>query len=254
MKPVCTFFAKFTSLIVWVLSCFDRVIFKGHLPINRVGELEKFVDYVLQVKRVDFAKKIAPRWSERLVDCGKRYARLHGREFEYRQGKIDKDAWAKNQLRQHPVRVGLIGILCVMEACSTFKLAYAEGRPGFRPANIPQRVLYFYFLDRDLGLMHVRLQTWAPFTCQVYVNGHDYVAQQMVKQKRGFEQRDNAFIQLDDAAAAQKIANRFARLPWPKILERYARIANPLLHDVLRDMTHYWVTDQAEFATDILFT
>ena len=63
-----------------------------------------------------------------------------------------------------------------MEACPTFKLGYAEGRPCFVSEKVPQRVLYYYFLDKDLGLMHVRLQTWAPFTCQVYVNGHDYVA------------------------------------------------------------------------------
>ncbi len=222
--------------------------------INRASELEKFVDYVLKVKRVDFAKKIAPQWSARLVEHAKRYARQHGRIYDHRQGQVDKDAWAKQQLQEQKVRVGLIGILCVQEACGTFKLAYAEGRPCFRPANIPQRVLYFYFLDRDLGLIHVRLQTWAPFTCQVYVNGHDYVAQQMLKHQLGFVQQDNAFIQLDDAAAAQKIANRFAQLPWPKLLERYARIVNPLLHDVLKPMTHYWVTDQAEFATDIQFT
>jgi hypothetical protein len=205
MKTVCSFFTKFASLILWVLSCFDRVIFKGHLPINHASELEKFVDYVLKVKRVDFAKKTAPQWSERLVEHAQRYARLHGRQYQYRQGKVDKDAWARNQLQQQNVSSGLIGILCVMEACATFKLAYAEGRPGFRPDHIPQRVLYFYFLDRDLGLIHVRLQTWAPFTCQVYVNGHNYVAQQLVKRKLVFVQQDNAFIQLDDPAAAQKI-------------------------------------------------
>jgi hypothetical protein len=48
-----------------------------------------------------------------------------------------------------------------------------EGRPQFQARSVPQRVLYYYFVDKDLGLMHVRLQTWAPFTCQVYVNGHD---------------------------------------------------------------------------------
>jgi hypothetical protein len=31
MKRLSRFVAKFTSLIVAVLSCFDRVIFKGHL-------------------------------------------------------------------------------------------------------------------------------------------------------------------------------------------------------------------------------
>ena len=32
MKTVCSFVAKFASLIAWNLSCFDRVIFKGYLP------------------------------------------------------------------------------------------------------------------------------------------------------------------------------------------------------------------------------
>jgi hypothetical protein len=119
---------------------------------------------------------------------------------------------------------------------------------------VPQRVLYYYFVDKDLGLMHVRLQTWAPFTCQVYVNGHDFVARQLKKKGLGFEQIDNAFVQLDDPAAAQRMADRFAKLSWPKILERYARRVNPLLHQELKGLSHYWVIDQAEYATDLLFT
>lgn len=69
MKTVCTFFVKFTSVIRWVLSCFDRVIFKGHLPISRPYELENFVDYVLKMRRADFMETVAPRMvgSSRLV-------------------------------------------------------------------------------------------------------------------------------------------------------------------------------------------
>ena len=40
--------------------------------------------------------------------------------------------------------------------------------------------------------MHVRLQTWAPFTCQVYANGHDFVARQLKHKGIPFEQVDNA--------------------------------------------------------------
>ena len=36
MKTLSRFVAKFTSLIVAVLSCFDRVIFKGHLALWRL--------------------------------------------------------------------------------------------------------------------------------------------------------------------------------------------------------------------------
>ena len=102
--------------------------------------------------------------------------------------------------------------------------------------------------------MHVRLQTWAPFTCQIYVNGHDYVMQKLTQAGIRFEKIDNAFVQLDDPKQAQRIANRFAKLPWPKILEKYARLVNPLLSKELKQMSHYWVIDQAEFSTDLLFT
>jgi hypothetical protein len=254
MKIVCSFVVKFASLISWVLSCFDRVIFKGHLPISRAYEFENFIDYRLKMRRCDFMDKVAPRWSERLVGHSKLFAQKYGRVWEYFAGDVDKDAWAKEQLNMSPVLEGLVGVLCVMESCPTFKLGRGKDRPCFIRRNVPQRVLYYYFIDRELGLMHVRLQTWAPFTCQVYANGHDYVARQLKKKGIAFEQVDNAFVALADPAAAQRCVDRFAKLPWPKILEQYARQVNPLLHDELKGMSHYWVIDQAEYATDICFT
>ncbi len=253
MKTVCAFFVKFASLIGCVLSCFDRVIFKGHLSINRASKLENFVDYVLKMRRADFMETVAPGWSERLVLFAKGFARKAERLYEYHPGDIDKDAWAKEQIAKLSLAEGLVGILCVQETCWTFKLAYAEGRPCFAARKVPQRVLYYYFLDRDLGLMHVRLQTWAPFTCQVYVNGHDFVARQFKHKGLAFEQVDNAFVQLADPQQAQRVAGRFAKLPWPKILEAYARRVNPLLKKELKGLSHYWVIDQAEFATDLVF-
>jgi hypothetical protein len=246
--------AKFSSRIVWVLSCFDRVIFKGHLPIRRPREFENFGDYRLQMRRCDFLKTTAPQWSERIVAYAKDYARQPGRLFDYRQGAVDKEAGAKEQIQQQGLREGLVGIWAVQEACPTFKLVPGEGRPGFQARSVPQRVWYWYFRDKALGLLHVRLQTGAPFTCPVYVNGHDLVAQQLTPQGLGFVQQENAVVQLDNPEATQRIAERFAKLPWPRLLERYARLLNPLLQDVLHDLTHYGVTDQAEYATDRLFT
>jgi hypothetical protein len=253
MNAVCTFLVKFASVISWALSCFDRVIFKGHLPISRPYEIENFVDYVLKMRRADFMETVAPHWSNRLVQYAKGFAKKAGRLYEYHQGEIDKDAWAKEQIETHRLRDGLVGVLCVMETCSTFKLGYAEGRPALVAKKVPVRVLYYYFLDRDLGLMHVRLQSWAPFTCQVYVNGHDFVARKLRQQGLDFEQIDNAFVKLADPRKTQRIADRFAKRPWPKLLEAYARRVNPLLKKELKGLTHYWVIDQAEFATDVLF-
>jgi hypothetical protein len=251
MKTVCRFVTKFASMISCVLHCFDRVIFKGHLPLLRPEILTGFVDYVLRVRRSAFMKKLAPQYSEQLVAHAKNLA---GRNFVYRTGKFRKEEWAAKLLREQGIREGLIGVLCTQETCRSFRLKYGEGRPQFVAAQRQQRVLYYYYLDPQFGFMHIRLETWFPFTLQVYVNGHDWLAQQMAARQLGFEQRHNAFVQLDDAGQAQKQADRFAHLNWPKILDRWARRVNPLLKKLLRDYSYYWVTNQAEYATDLLFS
>jgi hypothetical protein len=253
MTTVWQFVTKFASLIVCTLHCFDRVIFKGHLPLSAPQELERFVDYVLKVRRSHFAKVLAPQYAERLVEHAQACAQKAGRTYLYRTGSFKKDQWAEKLLREQRIDSGLVGILCTLETCNAFQLVPGEQRPRFVSKPRQQRVLYYYFLDPQLGLIHVRLQTWAPFTLQVYVNGHDWLAQQLVRLQVGFVQQHNAFTQLDEPAKVQRQADRFARLDWPKILNRYAHQVNPLLRKELARYRVRWVVDQAEFATDILF-
>jgi hypothetical protein len=229
------------------------VIFKGHLALSAPRELERFVDYVLKVRRSHFIKVLAPRFAERLVEHAQRFAHRAGRTYLYRTGSFRKDQWAEKLIREHRMESGLVGILCTLETCNSFCLVPGEKRPRFISRPRQQRVLYYYFLDPQLGLIHVRLQTWAPFTLQVYVNGHDWLAQQMVRLGLGFVQKHNAFTQLDDPATAQRQADRFARLDWTKILNRYGRLVNPLLRQEFNCYRVRWYVDQAEFATDLLF-
>jgi hypothetical protein len=67
-------------------------------------------------------------------------------------------------------------------------------------------------------------------------------------------QQHNAFTQLDDPAQVQRLADRFAQLNWPKVLNRWARQVNPLLCELFPGYPVHWVIDQAEYATDLLFT
>jgi hypothetical protein len=255
MKTLSRFVAKFTRLIVAVLSCFDRVLFKGHLPITNGPALEGFVDHVLKIRRCDFMA-FAQEQSEILVDRAKRMAEEAGVEYRFLQGSHRKDKLVDEILRQRSDLVeGLICVFCCMECCPSFRLASGEGRPRLVNARRPQRVLYSYFLDPQLGLIHVRLTTWFPFTIQVYVNGHSWLAQEMLRRRLGFNLQDNAFTALDDPEAAQELADSFADLNWTKILDRLARRVNPLMFERwFRGLCYYWVVDQAEYATDLIFT
>jgi hypothetical protein len=253
MQATNPFFVKFASSIIAVLGCPDRVIFKGHLPFGDEARLNRFVDHTLRLKRKDFLPFLEEK-AGLLVHHAKDFAVRHEAPYLHLQGRTRKEELVQEQIRARRLSTGLVCVLCCQETCRTVKLRYGDGRPRLTFTRRPQRVLYFYFLDPQFGLRHVRVQTWFPFTTQVYVNGHDWLARQLQAGGIGFVQHDNAFTQLDDPVQAQALADRFPRLGWVKILDRWAQAVNPLLGEPwLQGQGYYWVIDQAEYSTDILF-
>ncbi len=254
MDPKHPFLDKFAPSIIAVLGCHDRVLFHGHLPFADENHLNRFIDHTLRIKRKDFLD-FAQQKAHLLVDHAQNLARQHQAPYLYLQGRQRKEDLVRKILHQRRLQQGLVCVLCCQETARTVKLRYGDKRPRLVFARRPQRVLYFYSLDPQFGLRHVRLQTWFPFTAQVYVNGHDWLARQLHRAGVPFVQQDNAFTSLGDPAKAQSLANRFVRLKWVNILDRWAKEVNPLLQeDWLQGQGYYWVIDQAEYSTDVLFT
>ena len=71
------FLHKRSAKISGVLSCFDRLIFRGYLPICHVRGLHGWL-HQLGVKYWDF-KKFAPQLAERLLQHAKDTAKAAGR-------------------------------------------------------------------------------------------------------------------------------------------------------------------------------
>jgi hypothetical protein len=253
MQAANDFVAKFRSHIVATLGCFDRVIFKGYLPFGSDRHLNYFVDRVLRMRRKDFLPFVEQK-SQALVDHAKTLAAEAGVSYIPLQGYHAKEAIVRDLLAERRHSEGLVAVLCCMETCRTVKLLHGQGRPQLVYARRPQRVLYFYFLDPEFGLLYLRLQTWFPFTAQVYVNGHDWLARQLHRCRSDFVQCDNAFSQLDNPALAQRLADRFPHLAWVKQLDQWLRRITPVLREPwLEGRGYYWVIDQAEYSTDLLF-
>lgn len=247
------FVSRFCSSIIATLCCFDRVIFKGHLPFGNDGRLNSFVDYGLRIRRKDFIPMLAEH-SDTLVDHAKARAEQEGRPYAYRQGKFRKQTFIEDIIRRDGITEGLVAVLCCQETCRTVKLRHGRKRPELCFAYRPQRVLYYYNIDPEFGLMYVRLQTWFPYTVQIYVNGHDWLARQMTRKRIGFCQRDNAFTQIDSAKRAQTLADQFCRLPWIRQLDRWVGQVNPILRQpLLKNCRYYWTITQAEYSTDLIF-
>ena len=180
-------------------------------------------------------------------------AQQEGRPFQYLQEKIKKEDLAKQIAERDHIEEGLICIFSVLEPFRTFSFRTEKGKPFVASARRKCRFLYFYFINRDFGLMPVKLQTRFPMPIQVYVNGHEWLARKLKQHAIRYTKRENAFLWIEDLARAQKFSDRFCSLDWPSLLSRYAKKINPLTADLLKAMPYYWVTAQSEYSTDILF-
>jgi hypothetical protein len=246
------FLVKHAATTTGTLSCFDRLLFKGHLPLGYPHAMEEFLSHrgILFKDLKGFVLKQA----ERLKVHAHAVAEKAGRPYEYFESPVRKDQRARAIAARDGITEGLVCVFGTIEPCRSFRLAYGHGRPTIRPAWRKCLFLYFYFLDREFGFCHARVQTWFPFTMQVYGNGHEWLARQMDKRGLRYRRLENAFLWLDDPGRVQRIADRFATLQWPAILDGFAHRVNPLLRDELVGYRYYWATHQAEFATDVLFT
>jgi hypothetical protein len=245
------FLAKHRDATTGTLSCFDRLLIKGHLPLGYPRAMEEFLDrHGVLFKQL---KPFVLRQAERLKVHARAVAAHAGRPWEYLEGPVRKDQHARAIAARDGVTEGLVCVFGTIEPCRSFRLAYQHGRPAIRPARRKCLFLYFYFVDREFGFLHVRLQTWFPFTIQVYVNGHEWLARQLDRRGLRYRRLDNAFMWLEDPARAQRLADRFAILKWPARLDTLARRVNPLLGDLLASYRSDWATNQAEYATDVFF-
>jgi hypothetical protein len=205
----------------------------------------------------DFAA-FAERLSEQVKAHAEAIAREQRRPLIYVDSpKQSKEDLARQVQERDDIREGLICVLTCVEPCHSYTVRRDAERKLLHLASGPRKCLhiYFYFADREFGLMHVRLQTWLPLPIQICINGREYLGRQLNKAKIDYEQRDNCFARIDDLPRAQKILDRLVGRDWTKFLKALARRLNPLLRPSSGLSLHgyYWTWRQGEYATDILF-
>jgi hypothetical protein len=245
------FVKKHAEKITGTLSCFDRLLFKGYLPISHPQGIMNFLN-ARGILFKDF-KSFALKQAAGIKDHAEKMARRAERPYRYLRGYVRKEGLVKKILKEHPIDRGLICVLAAVEPCQSFRLVRGPGRPHLTLARRKCLCIYFYLLDPVLGLLHVRIQTWLPFTIQVCLNGHDWLARKMDRHHVSYQRIDNAFAWIEDPKRAQRLADRFLHRKWPAILQRFADKACPLFTDILADMEYYWIVEQAEYATDVMF-
>jgi hypothetical protein len=243
--------------ITGTLSGFDRMLFRGTLrSITHVKGLEIFL-YSHHVLMKDFSSYVLTL-SERLVEHAKELAHKAGRPYEYLpSSKESKEELALQIAERDKVKQGLIVVFACVEPCQSFDLRKDRATKHLQLVSKERKCqhLYFYYLDREFGLMHVRLQSWLPFSIQVCVNGREWLARQMDHAGISYQQRDNCFSYIADPQRAQQLMDRLTNRNFNPFLDALARKVNPwLAPDAGLDIrSYYWSGRQMEYATDVMF-
>jgi hypothetical protein len=243
---------KHASKITGVLSCFDRMLFRGYLPIMSGGAMAQFLSQTgIKFRNL---KTFLTEHAETLKAHAQTMAEREGRPYIYlASAGVRKEQRAQEIAEADGIKEGLVCVFAQLEPCRTFSFRFQQGRPFVNSARRKCLHIYYYFLDREFGLIHVMVQTWFPMRMQVFVNGHNWLANKLAANGIRFSQCDNVFLWIEDIERAQRFADRLASVNWPSVLNRYARKINPLMGSLLGRMQYYWVTSQCEYATDVMF-
>lgn len=251
------FVKRHKNRLVGSIAGFDRVLFRGIL--RSICYVEG-LNYFMGNQRVPFKgfKAFVEKFSAGIRARAEQIAQQAGRPHLYLPSPgVDKEKLAREIARQDEIQEGLICVLSSVEPCQTFSVRGNREKHELQLVARPRKCLhfYFYFLDPDFGLMHIRLQSWLPLTIQVCINGREWLAGQMKRAGIAYEQKDNCFTWIADPARAQALMDRLVDYPWAKWLNRWARLVNPWLSPSARPRLrgYYWTVRQGEYATDLMF-
>src|SRR6478609_1646228 len=88
--------------------------------------------------------------------------------------------------------------------------------------------IYFYGLDEDFGPFFLKFCTYFPYTAKLCINGHEYVKQQLAKERIAFEALDNGILSCANPRRLQRLCDGLSASKIDKLLRRWlARLPHP---------------------------
>ena len=205
----------FSSLLLFVYHCFDRIVINGYLstltrPENVVYFFRNVLGFhaitpeVLRQRTNDYQ-----RWVES-------YAGNRKIPIEWAEKGVRKEDYVRPMLRrmERENQHGVYFIFKSMEQGQTFRSAL----PRFPTDDPDYRILrktrtrfshyYFYLRDETLGPLVMRVASFFPFHTTYYLNGHSFIEKELTRARVQFRKNDNAFLAVSDPKALQEAADR----------------------------------------------
>ena len=213
---------KYEPDMAGVLHCYDRVIIRGYLqPLGYAKGMTKYL-YQQGIRIFDYSQFAEPLRDEIRAKAAQ-LAADNGLEIEFRSGQTSQRQEERVQqiVEQRGPQPGLVCILSRMERCQAYRPWHdKESHYTYVKATEGKCLhYYFYFIDPELGLCHLKVPTWCPFRLQFYCNGHHALAAKLEQAGIDYQLADNAFLAIADFEKANELDSDWLHAK----LDEYAR-------------------------------
>lgn len=217
---------KYADKINGIITCNDRMIIQSYIPGWSYAEGMTSYLKANNIRIFDFSNFSQPL-TQQVRANAQRIAEENGIEIEFirKLRAFRKDDRIQEIIRETGKSEGLIHIFSAMEQCNTYKPWHDKttGKTFLKFDQSKCLHYYFYFIDKELGLCYLWVPTWAPFRLQFYMNGHNLLAYKLRKKGISYQMHDNAFLEISDVEAAQKLSDRINPEGLHKILDAFAK-------------------------------
>lgn len=252
-----SFYSKFGRQITAVLSGFDRIRFRATLRmLYQPGMMDRYLAYCgIGLNRF---KEFAESTTAKIKAAAYQAAALAGRPLKYLgNNQLSKEDLARDLAHRDKIKEGLITIFTAVEPCLSYSVRGDHQTKKSKLVLETRKCTHFYhyYMHEQFGMLHVRVQSWLPFSVDVCLNGRAWLARQMDSAGLSYDQRDNCFIWVSDPVAAQQLLDQQLQTDWSSRLDDLLTRAHPLHAELGKPLgqRYYWSATQTEFATDLCF-
>lgn len=258
-----TFTKLFGSLVSFVYHCFDRMVILGYLP--HLTRPENIVYFFRDVHRVGaITKEVLRQRTDDYIRWVNSFARNHKIPIEWAQKGARKEDYVLPRLRQmeRSKRFGVYLILKSMEVGPSFRIIdpkYPTQDPDYRiivPRKSRYTHLYFYIRDEVVGPMVLCVGTFLPFRISYWLNGHNFIERELLRENVRFRKDDNAFLATADPEALQAAADRLSADIIQKQLDYWTFLVGPKFSRKERDavnLSRHYSVQQVEYCRNLIF-
>jgi hypothetical protein len=257
-KDTMRFLEVYQERVYGVIEGLDRIRFRGT---DRM--LSNTNGFSIALHQMGVLLKNFGRWAETRTkllreSCEQQARKLGIPVYYLRRSGDDKEALARQILQEQGVcGNGSICMFSVVEPCLAPSVFPNKKTKRLEVDIRPRKCvfIYHYFDHPKVGFGHVRIQTWAPYTVHICLNGRHWLEKSLIARDIGYLKSGNCFPWVADIGRTQKLLDAQLKTDWPKLLNGLVRKACPRVFQVCSPfaLEYYWSADETEFATDVMF-